>query len=193
MDFDDVVTRRRMVRRYRSDPVPREVIERIVRAARRAPSAGFSQGQSFVIVTDPDVRRAIADLAGEAGYREAGFDPWVSTAPVLVVLCVSELAYRQRYAEPDKAASDALSTIPYWYLDAGCSLMLLLLAAGNEGLGAGFLGAHRLAGLAGMLGLPSHVRPVGLVTIGHPLPDRRSGSLRRGWRPEAGVIRWEHW
>ena len=101
-----------MVRSYKSEPVPREVLERILDNARRAPSAGFTQGQSFVVITDPATRRAIAELAHEHEYVADGFDPWISSAPVHVIICTSEAAYRARYAEPDKASSDKADEWP---------------------------------------------------------------------------------
>ena len=91
-----------MVRRYVPEDVPVQVLGRIVEAARRGPSAGFSQGQSFVVVTDPGLRREIAALAGESAYVARGFEPWLSEAPAHVVVCTSEQDYRDRYRAPDK-------------------------------------------------------------------------------------------
>ena len=195
MEFTDVVRRRRMIRNYRPDPIPEDVLEPILAAARRAPSAGFTQGQSFVVVTEEATRRAIAELANEPDYVAAGFDPWMSRAPVHVVVCTSEAAYRDRYAEPDKDGSmDAQDwPVPYWHIDAGASLMLLLLAAVDAGLGAGFAGSHSLGGIADLLGIPDDVTPIGLVTLGYPEPDRRSGSLDRGWKPAEEVVHRERW
>ena len=102
MEFSEVVRRRRIVRHFASDPIPRAVLERIAAAAQRAPSAGFSQGQRVVIVTDPDRRRRLAELVGEGFYTERGFDPWISEAPALFVPCVSARVYVDRYNEPDK-------------------------------------------------------------------------------------------
>lgn len=194
MDFKEVLRRRRMVRRYRPEPVAPEVVDRIVEAGRRAPSAGFSQGQRFVVVTEPGVRRAVAELAGEETYVARGFDPWLSAAPVHIVVCTDRSAYEKRYAARDKSASDAGERpVSYPVLDAGASLMLLLLSAVDEGLAAGFLGSHRLAGIEDLLGIPAGVIVVGLVTLGHPAPDRRSGSLKAGWRDRDEVIHWERW
>jgi nitroreductase len=185
VEFDVVVRQRRMVRNYDPDrPVARVTLERIVAAAQRAPSAGFSQGQRLVVVTDDARRRAIADICDEPHYVEAGFDPWVSRAPALIVACVSEEIYRARYREPDKRGPgdpEMEWPIPYWWVDAGATLMLILLAAVNEGLAAGFLGTHRLADLQAVLELPTDMLPIGVVTVGYPLPDRKSGSLKRGW------------
>ncbi len=193
MDFREVVAQRRMVRSYTPEPVDGDTLIRILDTARRAPSAGFSQGQRFVVVTEAATRRAIAESAGEPAFVADGFPPWISQAPVHVVVCADEDAYRARYREPDKAADAARWPIPYWYVDAGCSLMLLLLATVDEGLAAGFLGAHRLDGLSELIGLPQGVHPLGVVTVGHPAPDRRSGSLQRGWRELDDVVAWERW
>jgi nitroreductase len=148
-----------------------------------------------VVVTDPERRRRIAELADEAEYVVAGFDPWISRAPVHVAVCVSEKVYRDRYDEPDKNPDGAEQhwPVPYWWVDAGASLMMLLLATVDEGLAAGFLGSHAMPELEEELGLPEHVRTVGVVTIGHPAPDRRSGSLDRGRRPLAETVHHERW
>lgn len=185
-----------MVRNYTDEPVEPGAIDRIVSVARRAPSAGFSQGQHLVVVTDPELRRAIAALAGEDEYVERGFHPWLSQAPVHVVVCAGQGDYHARYREPDKLQSDGSEIdwpVPYWLVDAGCTLMLLLLATVDEGLAAGFFGVHRLEGLRELLGIPPDVTPIGVVTIGHRAPDRRSGSLLRGWRPLEEVVHREAW
>ena len=195
MEFSEVVRRRRMVRRYTSEPVPEDRLLSLVRIALRGPSAGFTQGQSFVIVTDPALRQAIAELAGEDRYVARGFDPWISSAPAVIVACTSEQAYRQRYAAADKLgpAAPLAWSVPFWHLDAGCALMLLLLAAVDAGLAAGFLGVRDPAAVRALLAIPDDVEPVGIVTVGHPAPDRPSRSLERGRRPEAEVIHTNRW
>lgn len=183
MELQEAIARRRMVRNYTEEPVDAEAVDRLIDAARRAPSAGFTQGQRFVVVTDPDTRARIAELGGESHYVEQGFDPWMSRAPVHVVPCADERAYHDRYQEPDKLGDDGEIAwpVPYWHVDIGASLMLLLLAAVEEGLAAGLFGVHRLDGLRQLLGIPEGVHPIGVVTVGHPAEDRRSGSLERGW------------
>lgn len=198
MDFPEVVRRRRMVRNYNGEPVEPDQIERIVRLARRAPSAGFSQGQSFVVVTEKPIREQIAGLVGQPAYVVKGLKPWMSNAPVHVVCCISEARYRFRYRQADKAGTAGARDewpVPWWFIDAGCSMMLLLLSAVNEGLAAGFLGvrAEASAPLRDLLSIPPDVEPYGIVTIGHAAPDRPSGSLKSGWRPEREVIHWQKW
>lgn len=188
--------RRRMVRNYADERVDNEALIRIAEAGRKAPSAGFSQGIAFVIVTDPHTRQEIADLAGEANYVAQGFDPWISHAPAHMVLCVSEGTYHRRYQEADKVDDEGQEIewpIPYWWVDAGASMMLVLMAAVDEGLAAGFLGVHSIPGLRSLLDIPDDYTPIGVVTLGRGLTDRRSGSLRRGWRLASEVIHWEKW
>lgn len=196
MEFKEVVRKRRMVRNYTTQPVDPAAIDRIVGVGRKAPSAGFSQGQRFIVVTDAAVRTEIARVVGENYYTQQGFDPWISRAPVHIVVCVREDDYHERYREPDKLQDDGTETpwpVPYWWVDGGAALMLLLLAAIDEGFAAGFFGFHRAEGLKELLSIPADVMPLGIVTVGHPAPDRRSGSLSRGWKPAAKVIHHERW
>ena len=196
MDFREVIAARRMVRNYLPDPVPKESLDRIVDAGLRAPSAGFSQGIGFVVVTNPEMRRAIAELADEAEYVAKGFDPWISSAPAHIVITVSEDVYRARYREPDKLGPNGEEMpwpVPYWWVDAGAGMMAILLAVVDEGLAAGFLGVHSLPDLASLLHLPSDHLPIGVVTVGVPAPDRRSSSLDRGRKRRESVVHWEIW
>jgi nitroreductase len=195
VELAEALRRRRMVRSYLPDAIDDAVVDRVVDAGRRAPTAGHSQGQSFVVVTGAGTRRAIARLAGEDRYVDRGFEPWISVAPVHVVICTSESAYRDRYRQPDKLGPDAELDwpVPYWWVDAGAALMAVLLAAVDEGLAAGFLGSHSVPGLGSLLAVPDDVKPIGVVTIGHPAPDRRSGSLARGRRPASQVVHRERW
>ena len=78
-------------------------------------------------------------------------------------------------------------------MDIGCAVMTLLLAAVDEGLAAGFAGVHDLDALRALLGIPGETTPMGVIPIGHPAPDRRSGSLKRGRKPKEEVIRREQW
>jgi nitroreductase len=192
MDFGDIARQRAMVRSYTKEPVDSGAIERIVDAAIRAPSAGFSQGQRFVVVTDAKARSAVAAAGGENAYLDRGFDPWLSAAPVHIVICVDRQAYVDRYAESDKTGIDEW-TVPYWWVDAGASLMAILYAAVNEGLAAGFLGAHAFTDLGMTLGIPSNVLITGVVTIGHGAADRGSASVAKGRRERTEMVRWQHW
>lgn len=196
MEFSEVLRRRRMVRNYTDEPIEPLALERVARAALRAPSAGFSQGLALVIVTDAASRRRLADAAGEPEYVTRGFDPWISRAPAHIILSVSEEAYHRRYRMPDKVDEHGHEIdwpVPYWWVDAGAGLMAILLAAVDEGLAAGFLGAHSIDDLRAILGIPAEYAPIGIVTLGHPAPDRRSSSLDRGARSVEDVVHRERW
>ena len=197
MEFAEVVQRRRMVRNYTSERVEPNVLDRILDTGIRIPSAGFSQGVFLVAVTDAETRGEIARLCGEEEYVADGFDPWISGAPVHILVCVSSAVYADRYAAADKGGPDSPLAdadnwpVPYWWVDGGAAMQNLLLAAVDEGLAAGFLGSHRMPEIKTLLGIPDTVSPIGIVTIGHPAPDRKSGSLKRGRRPD--TIHRERW
>jgi nitroreductase len=196
MEFAEVVRKRRMVRHFTPEPVPRETVERMLDLARHAPSAGFTQGQSFVVISDPEMKRRVAELCGEQHYVEAGWDPWISEAPVLFVPCTSEEAYHRRYRESDKVQEDGTEIewpVPYWFMDIGCAVQILLMAAVDEGLAAGYAGAFDLDALRSLLGIPAEVTPVGVIPIGHGAPDKPSPSLKRGRKAEAEYAHWERW
>jgi len=191
MEHRDVVRRRRMVRRYRTDPVDQTAVERILDAALSGPSAGYAQGISLVVVTESDTRRSIADLAGEQTWIAKGYAPWLSAAPVHIVICVEPQTYRDRYDEPDK--DPAALAIPWWWVDGGAAMLLAAQAAVDEGLSAGFLGGHALAGIGRLLGVPDDAEVLGLVTIGHALEGEAPSSASRGQRSASETIHREGW
>jgi FMN reductase [NAD(P)H] len=199
MEFSDVVRRRRMVRNYTDEPVDPDALQRIIHTAVRTPSAGFSQGLRLVVVTDPDLRMAIATAGGEAAYVADGFDPWISRAPVHIGVCVDSQAYLDRYSEPDKAGPDGPPSteenweVPFWWVDAGAAMMAILYAAVDVGLAAGFLGAQAFDELHAALDIPAPISIVGICTIGHPAPDRPSGSLKRGRMNRELTVHRERW
>jgi FMN reductase [NAD(P)H] len=196
MEFVDVVMKRRAVRRFEEGGVRRETIERIARLAQRAPSAGFSQGQRLIVVTDPERRREVARICREDGYVEMGFGPWISECAAQFVPCVSEEIYHRRYQEPDKVDEDGQEIdwpIPYWWVDIGATMQNVMLAAVNEGLGCGFVGTDDIPALRAVLALPDEFSPIGVMPVGIPLPDVRSPSLKRGWVPFDEFAHWERW
>jgi nitroreductase len=196
MEFEEVVRKRRMVRNFSDTPVPAEAIDRILDLARRGPSAGHTQGQDFVVITDRQTKKAVAELCGESSYVEGGFAPFISGAPVLILPCANEAAYHRRYREPDKIQEDGSEIawpVPYWFMDAGSAVMAILLATVNEGLAAGFAGSWDLQALRRLLRIPEEVTPMGVIPIGYPAPDKRSPSLKRGRRRFEDVVHRERW
>ena len=178
-------------------------LERIVRTVRRAPSGGFSQGQRLVVVTDAAARAEIARLLREDDWVAQGREPWISVAPVHVVVCTREQDYHDRYNEPDKLAVTGGVEVewpaPFWFVDAGAAMMLLLLAAIDEGLAAAVYGVTvpELQQFKDLLGIPSDVWVVAGVTIGKGKPDPNaaasSSRMTQRRRSLDEVVRWEHW
>ena len=175
--------------------MPREAIERIVRSIRRAPSAGFSQGVRLVVVTDAERRRRLAGILEE--------ESWVGSAPVLIVVCVREDDYHERYREPDKLALtggvEIEWPIPFWYFDAGAAAMLILLAAIDEGYASGLFGVfvEAIPAFREELGLPDGVEITCCITVGVPADDSKAtvppSRLTRRRRAAEGIVRWERW
>jgi nitroreductase len=199
VDFAEVVRRRRMVRDYDpSRPVPAQLRDRLLEHAVRAPSAGFSQGWSFLVLESAEDRARYWATTAPDGPP----DPWLrrmGRAPLLVVVLSSKQAYLDRYAEPDKGWTDrdeARWPVPYWDVDAGMAALLMLLTAVDEGLGACFFGvpAERVDAFRSAFGVPAEHRPVGCVSVGYPgAEDRRSPSLRRGRRTLDEVVHRGRW
>lgn len=196
MEFRDVVLKRRMVRNFADRPVDLSTIDRILELTRHAPSAGFTQGQSFIVVTNPETKKAIAVTCEEEEYVQRGFAPFISRAPVLLIPCTSESAYHRRYQEADKVNEDGSEIewpVPYWIMDIGCAVMIALLAAIDEGLVTAFAGSKDLATFRAILGIPHEVTPVGVIALGYRAPDMPSPSLKRGRKSDEEYIHREHW
>ncbi|MGD8149721.1 nitroreductase family protein [Ornithinimicrobium sp. Y1694] len=188
MELREVIRRRRMVRAYDPDrPVPVEVLDRLLDHAVRAPSAGFSQGWDFVVLTDQADRELFWASTSDGGEP----DSWLRgmrTAPCLIIALSDPDTYLDRYAERDKGWTDrdeARWPFPFWDVDTGMASMLMLLTAVDEGLGALFFGVpvQRHGDVREAFGIPGNRRFVGVISVGYPAADRRSPSLRRGRRP----------
>jgi nitroreductase len=188
-----------MVRHYTGDPVPRETLERIAATVRRAPSAGFSQGQRLLVVDD---EKLIAKLAALAGDLDAhGVEPWFPSAPVHVLVLTREDDYHERYRSEDKLqeGEEIEWPVPFWYVDAGATLMLVLLAAIDEGLSAGVYGVpvERDAAWRQTLSIPEELRIVAGVTIGRGAPDpgwsARTSRATQPRRPLDELVHWNSW
>jgi FMN reductase [NAD(P)H] len=202
VEFRDLLSRRRMVRHYAAEPVASEAVQRIAETIRRAPSAGYSQGQRLVVVTEEAGRAEITRALGDAGWTTPeDREPWLESAPVHVLVCTREADYHDRYTKADKLqdGEEIDWPVPYWYVDAGAALMLVLLAAIDEELAAGVSGVPRdaAAALRTSFGIPEDVDIVALVTVGVPAPDpgwSAVTSRRTQPRRESDeVVRWERW
>jgi nitroreductase len=198
VEFHELLAKRRAIRRYTGEPVPRETLERIVRATRRAPSAGYSQGQRLLVVDDPQLLRTLAEMQEDEPSRA-----WFASAGAHVLVLTREQDYHDRYNRPDKLAVtggvEVQWPVPFWHVDAGAALMLVLLAAIDEGLGAGLYGVpvEEDARWRDLLGIPDDLTIVVGVTVGAPAHDpdwdRASSVFTQRRRGHDEILRWNRW
>jgi nitroreductase len=197
--FYELLKQRRMVRHYTGEPVPRETLERVVATVRRAPSAGFSQGQRLLVVDDPELLAQIAALGDEEPLE--GVEPWFETAAAQVFVMTREADYHERYQRDDKLqdGEEIEWPVPFWHVDAGAAMMLILVAAIEEGLAAAVYGifGDDEKKLRDLLGVPDDLTLVAGVSIGYPLPDpgwssKTSRATQRRRRVDE-LIHWNRW
>jgi nitroreductase len=188
-----------MVRAVEARPVASEVLDRVLAAAARAPSAGASQGLDLLVLEGPEATGRYWDLtfpeaAARTGFRWQGlFD-----APVLVVPVVDPGAYAERYGQPDKARTGlgqvASWPVPYWWVDGGAAVENLLLAAVDEGLGALLFGLFDAeAAVLAAHDVPAGRRALGTIALGHPAPHEPGRSAGRPRRPLSEVVHRDRW
>jgi nitroreductase len=202
VEFDEVVRRRRMTRRFDPAPVPAGVRDRLLAAALTAPSAGFSQGVDLLVLESPEARGAFFESTTDAEWRtrRGGSAEGILAAPLVVVPVADPEAYVHRYGLPDKAASGLAGRpaeawpVPYWLVDAAFASMILLLSATREGLGALFFRLHRDTAtfLAGA-GVPPGRLTIGAIAVGWPDAAGERRRPRRAARPAAERIHLGGW
>lgn len=157
MDVFESIRRRRSVREYRSDPVPPEILERMMEALRLAPSACNYQPWRFIVVADPKIREKLA----EASHRQM----FVAEAPVVLVGCaLPRLAYKKMGETWNSADVDVTIALDH-----------LMLAAASEGLGTCWIGSFDELEVKRLLHVPDDAKVVGLTPLGWP---KREGLLR---------------
>jgi len=149
VDAFEAILSRRSIRSYRPDPVEEDKLEKILRAAMAAPSAGNQQPWRFIVVRD---RAAREELAAQSPYASM-----LPGAPLGIVVC------GDRTAEKHEG---------YWVQDCSAAVQNLLVAAHALGLGAVWLGYYpteeRWRGAQGILRLPEEIVPLCVVALGYP-------------------------
>ena len=153
-----------MCREYTDEDVPDEDVDRILDLAARFPSAGHTQPQEFIVVRD----RAVKDQLGRAAFDQM----FLAEAPVVIAVISDTERSRRGYGRRGVEF--------YSVVDGAFASMLVLLAAVDRRLGAAFVAAFDDEAVAGVLGLPRHVRPIGLIAIGRCAePTERLRRRRR--------------
>ena len=164
---------RRSIRRYRSTPVDRDVVEALLKAGMAAPSASNRQPWELVVVTDKDTRECLA--------RIHPYAKMVTQAPVCIIVCGN----RRRFYRDEELRG-------YWIQDCSAVTENILVAATSFGLGTCWCGVFPnkavVEPVSGVLGLPEGVTPLNLIAVGYPNIDPR---VKDKWRPDR--VHWEQW
>jgi nitroreductase len=173
MELDKAIKWRHMVRKYKSDPVPDELIKKLLFNARQAPSAGFMQPAEWIIVKSQNQKTKLAHAALS--------QMWISEAPVVIVAVANTSRPAVRYGERGVKF--------YSIIDTAFGVENLLLTARAESVGASFVGAFHDDEVSKILDLPSHVRPIGIIAIGWP--DEPAAKYER--LPMEQIVHEEKW
>ncbi len=169
MEFQQLIKLRRSIRGYKPQPVPEEVLARILEAARMAPTAANRQPFHIVLVTEADTRRR---------FREVYDREWFYTAPLIAVGCVEPAKAWQR-ADGFNAAE----------VDLAIVMDHLTLAATDEGLGSCWICNFDENRVKKILGIPAAVRVIAMTPLGYPAAD----PLPFQRKPLDELVRREKW
>jgi nicotinate-nucleotide--dimethylbenzimidazole phosphoribosyltransferase len=197
-----VIAERRDIRRFRPDPVPEDVLQRLLEAAHRAPSVGLMQPWRMIVVESVEIRAQIRQLAQRERLRQAArFDEraahfldqkieGIVESPLGICFC----------CDHGDAGEEILGrgTIPETDVySTACAVQNLWLAARAEGLGVGWVSFYQPDDLRAVLGIPSRVDPIAYLCVGWP-DERpvRPGLESAGWAerlPLDAVVMRERW
>jgi len=150
MEFYYVIKTRRSVRSYKPDPIPDDVLKRVLDAARIAPSGSNRQPWKFIVVRDEETKRKLVS----ACHNQS----WMAEAPVIIVACAQELDYNRG------GYMGKLSGV----MDATIAFTHLILAARAEGLGTCWIGAFDNERVKEILGVPEGWNVAALTPLGYP-------------------------
>ena len=154
MDVYEAIKRRTSTRAYESTPVETDKIERILDAARRAPSGKNGQPWIFIVVTDAGTKKKLVPACKNQEF--------IAQAPVIIVACG-----REEYAY--KKMGGYWNSLP---VDIGIAVEHLMLAAEAEGLGTCWIGAFIEEEVRAILQVPAEVKIVALTPVGYPAAEK---------------------
>ena len=157
----DCLMDHRSVRRFKEQPVPEEVLETIIKAGTRAPSAGNLQNYSFIIIDDEEIKRKLEAMDG--------FNK-ISKAPIIIVALVDTFRI-QRWFNINNSKDYSLNQSSAFFISLWDSLIALhniTIAAESMGLGGYYVGNIQEYEVKDILNLPSHTFPGGMYCLGYP-------------------------
>lgn len=176
MDYDSVIRKQRMTRRFDQSPVPRELLEKLLTDAQKAPSAGFTQGVAFLVL-----QGAETGLFWQYAAKQVPLDG--TQPPVIILALANKQAYLNRYSLPDKAGTGMHSEegwpTPYWLIDSAFASMVVMLSATASGLGCWIFGIFGDEDkLLRELNVPKEFSTIGAIALGYPAPRVTRPSLK---------------
>ena len=198
-----ILTRRDVRSQFRPDPIPDEVVARLLQAAHHAPSVGFMQPWDFILVRDPSVKRRIhAAFAAANAEAATMFGPerrsayralklqGILEAPLgLCVTCDRARAGEVVLGRTHQPDMDIYSAV--------CAVQNLWLAAHAEGIGVGWVSIIRPEELKAALGIPEPIVVVAFLCLGYvseflPAPELESAGWRRRL-PLRELVSFDRW
>jgi nitroreductase len=174
MDFYEVINTRRSVRSYKKDPIPDDVIKRVLNSARIAPSGSNRQPWKFIIIKDEERKKKMVELC--EGQR------FIAEAPILIVACGRNIHYNRGGWMGDYSM----------IVDVAIAVDHLTLAARAEGLGTCWIGSFDNEGIKKFLEIPDDVNVVALTPIGYPKDPSVFKETKNRKRLEE-IICYEKW
>ena len=170
MDVLEAIRTRRSVRSYSSRPIAPDVMDRMLQALHYAPSACNLQPWRFILITDEELRRKVAQAASD--------QLWIAGAPVIVVGCgLANQAYTHMGGYGNSAD-----------IDVAIALDHLTLAAVAEGLGTCWIGAFNEERVKHLLEVPQAVKVVAMTPLGYPASPELNFPLDDSRRKPAAEI-----
>lgn len=165
MDVLDAIRGRRSIRAFKNDYVSEETVEKLIDAARWAPSAGNIQPWEFIIIRKPAIKTRLVEAALGQSF--------IAEAPVVIVVCADENRCAQRYGERGRSL--------YCLQDTAAAIQNIHLTVYALGLGTCWIGAFKEEETRETLNIPVGIRPVGIIPIGYAAespqpPNRRATS-----------------
>lgn len=164
MDLLEAIKGRRSIRAYRHRDVSEEIVEKLIDAARWAPSAGNHQPWEFIVVRKPETVKALSNTSDEK---------FIEGVPVVIVVCADQEHYPQCWSERARFISKTLWSIQ----DTAAAIQNILLVAYFLGLGTCWVGGFREQEVKELLKIPHGIRSVAMIPVGYPahapLPPKR--------------------
>jgi nitroreductase len=168
MDLLEIIENRRSIRVFKKQDVSQDIIEKLLEAARWAPSAGNVQPWAFVVASSPKMKRSLSMAAfGQKDLEEAS---------IVIVVCADEKLAEQSYGERGKSL--------YCLQDTAAAVQNIMLTAYSLGLGSCWIGAFKEAEIRQIIKAPKEMRPIALIPVGYP----NEAPAARSRRPVSEIM-----